>query len=347
MNQTTKNRIKISRPASTAAVRFTDGMLVTAEDLTAAMHYPLAVVQVLLKSYLGCGIVCGLEVTDPNPNPPRRRENQEGVDYTQDGADAEHEPKRGFMVEIGGGVALGCDAYPIELCGPVKLDLAPDPCGCPIGEGVTKVKYIAIRRDSAPEAPARGCGCGPAADDPGQLCARLGDHVVVEAFDCLPDGICKDAGEREWTGTCACLKTCPSCEPCAEPWVLLATVQINRDGLVPHGINHEEDVRNSGGRAYVKPIACVCRSEADLARRYEGLVQRIGELEKARAASDAQPPSGPRPQALRSAPDQAESRAEPIEATGQAPEVKKAGEAAPSPGRRKKAATKAGSDTRA
>ncbi len=346
MNQTTKNRIKISRPASTAAVRFTDGMLVTAEDLTAAMHYPLAVVQVLLKSYFGCGIVCGLEVTDPNPNPPRRPENQKGEDRARNGTDAEHEAKRGFMVEIGRGVALGCDAYPIELCGAVELDLAPAPCGCPIGEDEFKVKYIAIRRDSAPEAPARGCGCGPAADDPGQLCARLGDHVVVEAFDCLPDGICKDAGEREWTGTCACLKTCPCCERCAEPWVLLATVRIDRHGLVPHGINHEQDVRKSGGPAYVKPIACVCRSEAELARRYEGLVERIEELEEARAASDAQPSPAPLPRALGSAPDQGESHAEPIKATGQAPAAKKAGETAPSRARRKKAATKPGSDTR-
>ena len=46
MNQTIE--WKKTQPGSTEAVQFSDGMLVTAADLTAAMGYPLSVIQVLL-----------------------------------------------------------------------------------------------------------------------------------------------------------------------------------------------------------------------------------------------------------------------------------------------------------
>src|SRR6059058_2405646 len=61
---------KKTQPGSTEAVQFSDGMLVTAEDLSAAMRYPLSVIQVLLKAYFGCGIVCGLGLTKPVEQPP-------------------------------------------------------------------------------------------------------------------------------------------------------------------------------------------------------------------------------------------------------------------------------------
>ena len=51
MNQTMK--MKISRPGPIESVMFTDGMLVTAEDLNSAMRYPLTVMQVLNRAYFG------------------------------------------------------------------------------------------------------------------------------------------------------------------------------------------------------------------------------------------------------------------------------------------------------
>lgn len=296
MNQTSKSRTKarISRPASTEAVSFTDGMLVTAEDLNAAMRYPLSVVQVLLRSHFGCGIVCGLEVSDPNRN--RGRSEQKVASQTESGEHGEWRPERGFIVEVAPGVALGCDSYPIELCERVRLDLAPDPCGRPVEPGT--LRFIAVRRVTAPEAPSRGCGCGPAAGDPGQQCSRHRDHVLIEAFDRMPDGICMDApvnyadpaGMRERPGICACLKQCARCDRCAEPWVLLAIVRIDAQGLVPEGINRGDDVRDHGGPSYVKPITCIC----DWAERYESLVDRIDRLEDMRVASPA-PPTPPAP----------------------------------------------------
>ena len=311
MNQTqSKSRIKsrISKAGSTEAVSFTDGMLVTAEDLNSAMHYPLAVVQILLRSYFGCGIVCGLEVSDPNRGRRPRQSSEQAQQaearqpshqkptQTSKDADGECTPERGFIVQVAPGVALGCDGYPIELCEPVRLDLSPDPCGCPL-EAET-MRFIAIRRITAPEAPSRGCGCGPASD-PGQQCSRVRDHVVVEAFDRMPDGICMEnpsrygnpGAAREESGTCACLKHCSTCDRCAEPWVLLATVRIDAEGVVPGGINGAEDVRDHGGPTYVKPIRCVCSNETDRPELYEDLLARIDRLERMQVA----PPPPPLP----------------------------------------------------
>ena len=46
---------------STQAVKFRDGMIITAEDLDAATRYPLNIFQTLIRAYFGCGVVCGLE----------------------------------------------------------------------------------------------------------------------------------------------------------------------------------------------------------------------------------------------------------------------------------------------
>jgi hypothetical protein len=262
MNQIVKS--KNSRPGSTEAVTFTDGMLVTAEDLNAAARYPLEVVQVLLRSYFGCGIVCGLGVKrHTNPNDDKAR-------Y--------------FAVDIGRGVALDCQGYPIELCEEITLDFRPDPCGCPIdGE---QVRYIAIRRFTAPEAPARGCGCGPAAGEPGQQCSRVRDHVLVQAFDekHLPAGICMrppaDGDDREADeGICDCLTQCPDCDRCAEPWVLLATVMVDQGGVTKQGVNSAKGVGSHGGPQQVKPIACLCDREVGSRKRLKELEDRIKKLE--------------------------------------------------------------------
>ncbi|MGZ8284040.1 MAG: hypothetical protein ACXW27_00355 [Allosphingosinicella sp.] len=283
MNQIAKH--KVSRPGSTEAVKFIDGMLVTAEDLNAATHYPLAVMQVLMRSYFGCGIVCGLDVTLP-------KRNAEGS----------------LIVEIGRGVALGCDGYPIELCRMLPFDFSPDPCGCPAAPGARIVKYIAMRRDAAPEAPPRPCGCGPAAGEPGQ-CSRLRDHVHVQAFDeeDLPAGICmKPAvpppppqGQPQphvHSGACECMSHCPDCDPCAEPWVLLATVIVNAETVAVERINADDDVSIHGGPRWVKPIACLCegerRAKPDYAEQYKGLEERLLVLDGRLKKLEARPAAG-------------------------------------------------------
>lgn len=291
MNQTT-TKSRVSRPSSTEAVQFTDGMLVTADDLQAAMHYPLSVVQVLLRSYFGCGIVCGLKVTDPNEGRPQD---------TRPGC----EPERGYVVKVGPGVALGCDGYPIELCSELKLDLSPDPCGCPVD--ATETRFLAIRRERAAEPSGRGgcgggcgCDCGSGSGSQ-QQCTRQRDHILVQAFPAAPTGACMnpprsqdDRGECEPAdtadepqGLCECMHECADCDRCAEPWVVIAILEVDGDGIVAGSINRADLVETEGGRRYVKPIACLC--EADAARsslqstlneRYRNWEDRLGMSER-------------------------------------------------------------------
>jgi hypothetical protein len=269
MTQTTRS--KISRPSSTEAVAFTDGMLVTADDLQAAMHYPLSVVQVLLRSYFGCGIVCGLELTGP-----KQRE---------DVADKPGcEPERGYVVKIAPGVALGCDGYPIELCSEAKLDLSSDPCGCPIEAAETR--FIAIRRERASEPSSRGgCGCGGGCGSGGgqQQCTRQRDHILIQAFATPPKGACMQppmlhpADEPE--SLCECLRHCSDCDCCADPWVVIGVLQIDADGVIAESVNDAQLVGTEGGRRYVKPIACQCASEQGWSGRQDMLEDHYRKVE--------------------------------------------------------------------
>jgi hypothetical protein len=262
---------KKTQPGSTEAVQFSNGMLVTAEDLTAAMRYPLAVIQVLLKAYFGCGIVCGLDLKDP----AAERDAGTGGERRAAGAAATSKPERNFILTVEKGVALGCDGYPIEVCGPLRLDLTPDPCR---PEMLSKPRIVAARRVTAAEAAARPCGCGSTGGEPAQQCTRMQDHVLVQAFyedqmptelrPAAPRSASETAGGMaaadlagEWAtaaaAVCNCLKQCGECACCGEPWVLLGAVIVNEDGL------GEID---RTGRRYVKPIACVCDTAREVAR---------------------------------------------------------------------------------
>lgn len=258
---------KKTQPGSSEAVQFSDGMLVTAEDLTAAMRYPLSVIQVLLKAYFGCGIVCGLDLKDPaqaKATEARASEATNGEPAPGGTRETGHPAKRdlNFILTVEKGVALGCDGYPIEICGPLKLDLTPDPCRL---DPKPRPMFIAARRVTAAEAAARPCGCGPTGGEPAQQCTRMRDHVLVQAFEekDRPADICwvppaaKDAAAAAGpapalTGAaaiCRCLKQCGECNCCGKPWVLLGSVMVGEQGLGPI---------DTTGRRYVKPIACVC-----------------------------------------------------------------------------------------
>lgn len=253
---------KKTQPGSTEAVQFSDGMLVTAEDLSAAMRYPLSVIQVLLKAYFGCGIVCGLGLTKPVEQPP--------ADSPGAAMDATGKPvpppapttPPNYILTVEKGVALGCDGYPIEVCGPLQLDLTPDPCRL---DRSTKKMFVAARRVTAAEAAARPCGCATTGGDSGQQCSRMRDHVLVQAFaeEHLPAEICRmpdpaangaapklrqDAPQGV-AAICECMKQCGACACCGEPWVLLGSVPVGVQGL---------GAIDLADRRYVKPIACVC-----------------------------------------------------------------------------------------
>ncbi len=282
---TKTNEWKKTQPGSTEAVQFSDGMLVTAEDLSAAMRYPLSVAQVLFKAFFGCGIVCGLDLKTGAKAVSEQREqrNPAGVVVHPRSPKTDAD----YVLTIGRGVALGCDGYPIEVCGPLKLDLTPDPCRPEAGE---KTLFIAVRRVTAAEAAARPCGCGSAGGEPAKQCTRMRDHVLVQAFDeerDLPKELCRAAAaetpgatgtrpQDEATSLCACLRQCGESDCCGDPWVLLGTVTVSEEGLEA----------NLEGRRDVKPIACVCG-----AARNEAVAERPRE-ERVAVKAAPKPPAG-------------------------------------------------------
>ena len=232
-------------PTSTERVQFRDGQLVDADALTTAMMFPVSLLQVVLRSYLGCGIVCGLEVVRPD--------------------------EERACVRIRPGVMVDCHGFPVELCREVVLDLTPDPCAC---ETEPRELCILMRRATSEDASRRpcaggcgggcsggcsgGCGCSGGAHDD---CNRVRDQVLIKAVDLTAlddarDHVCEttvddaeddakdDSGSRG-SGTpvanavaataavgadadadCACLTACAE-RCCAErSWVLLACVTV-------------------------------------------------------------------------------------------------------------------------
>jgi hypothetical protein len=247
---------------STETVRFKDGMIVTAADLTVATEYPLQLMQVLVRAYFGCGVVCGLSLgQDSRVGPRRAVKNHDRPENAT------------YSAEIAAGVALDCAGYPLEVCGPVRIDLTPDPCARPgpIVGAETRTLHIAVRRaqkaDSAGQQSGCGCDCdeGGGCGDRDAQCARLRDHVEIGVFEELPEDACRReaetgvvnaAGQVERPPLCKCLTQCPHCHCCGDNWVALGTVTIDRWGITEGGVAHDT-------RRYIKPVECVCSREGE------------------------------------------------------------------------------------
>jgi hypothetical protein len=261
-------------PTTVERVKFHDGQLVDAETLTTAMMFPVSLLQMVLRSYLGCGIVCGLEVTRPDEKQP--------------------------CVRIRPGVIVDCHGSPVELCREVVLDLTPDPCTC---ELESRKLCIVMRRATSEDAPrqpcGRGCGCG-GTEGSHHDCNRVRDQVLIKAVDLerldpvrdhvcsklsdVPDDDHDDAGKPGESAVpsaagreaepdpsiagrrseqdhpdCACLMACEE-RCCAErSWVLLACVTISPTDDDACASGYRLDEVDPAGRKYVKPIEC-CRS---------------------------------------------------------------------------------------
>jgi hypothetical protein len=274
-------------PTSIERVRFHDGQLVDADALTTAMMFPVSLLQLALRSYLGCGIVCGLEVVRPDEERP--------------------------CVRIRPGVLVDCHGYPVELCREVVLDLTPDPCAC---ETEPRTLCIVMRRATSEDAPRQPCGRGGGCDcgcdsGPGgdhHDCNRVRDQVLIKAVDVdrldpvrdhvcsnLPDEPderhdCGKSGEpgasesgreldrpsilgpgSDWEPLpghpmserehpdCECLMGCAE-RCCAErSWVLLACITIRPADDEGCASGYTLGMVDGRWRKYVKPIEC-CRS---------------------------------------------------------------------------------------
>jgi hypothetical protein len=261
------------KPTTIESVKFRDGMIVTADDLDAGMRYPASLLQTVLRSYFGCGVVCGLglRVKDPVGEQPT------------------------WVLCVDRGVAIDCQGHPIELCAPVELDLSPAHCAC---EAPPEQVCIALRRITSDEVPRDACSCD--VDDPRFDCRRIREHVVIRAFtkeefDDLPGAVCRRTqsdegasagatatggagpGAEQWSEELTeSLTACPRCT-CGECWILLGCVALAED----KGITGKPDTT---GRLWVKPIEVLSSA----------VVDRIVQLEE-KVAGLSQPPTPPTP----------------------------------------------------
>ncbi|GAA2756229.1 hypothetical protein [Actinopolymorpha rutila] len=243
-----------TKPTTIEAVSFRDGMIVTADDLDAAMRYPTSLLLTVFQAFFGCGVVCGLAL--------RPKQSDRG----------------GWVLCVDRGVAIDGRGYPIELCAPVELDLSPEACAC---EPPPDRVCIAVRRITSDEAPHDACTCD--LDEPRFDCRRVRDYVMVKAFtepelDALGDRVCRRRPGEE-TSACTALTACSACG-CGESWILLGCVALDKDrGIV--------DQPDTSGRRWVKPVEAVCAGPGDLvgtvttmANELSKLTERVAALEK-------------------------------------------------------------------
>jgi hypothetical protein len=281
-----------THPMSAERVNFKNGMIVTADDLTTAMGYPIALMQAVNRAVFGCGVVCGFKL-GPDPELCGKKVHCDPCD------DSSPMIYPNSVVEVGRGTALDCYGLPIELCKPVRVELSPETCGC---DGKDGTVCIFIRRVGASEAP-RGDCCAPAGGT--TECSRQRDHVLIRAFAPgeEPEHACmqpaKDAG-REGCGSksgnskeaaaaaqggalqhpegkeevavvgrrpdeetvrqtvCKCLLECDACECCGDGWVLLGCVELCNGGIIVTSLEGDKPYRR---RKWIKTIECLCREE--------------------------------------------------------------------------------------
>ncbi|MEU8816755.1 hypothetical protein [Actinoplanes sp. NPDC048796] len=229
-----------TKPARGESVKFHDGMIVTADDLDVAEHYPVSMLTAVLRAYLGCGVVCGLTLTTKENAP--------------------------WVVCVARGMAIDCQGHPVELCAPVELDLSPEACSC--DEPPDQV-YVLVRRLTSEEAPSDPCGCD--VDAPAFDCRRIRDHVLVKAFSAidleqLTDCVCRRRTSEKPPSMCDALTTCPDCA-CGDSWILLGRVNLDKNKGVT-GVD-------LSARRWVKPTEAVCTTVTD---RLERLEAKIAEL---------------------------------------------------------------------
>ena len=223
-----KVRTSISSPV------FNDGMVVTAGDLNSAMQYPVALFQTLLRSYFGCGVVCGLKVE----RYPAKGNGDPGDEK--------------WWLTLHPGTALDQNGHPLTICECQKISLKPDPCSC---EELPETVCIAIRRCVVPEQPRDDSDPCEKPDGSAAAHRRMREYVEIKVFDptdCDLPHLCKKDPNDNDESVCDCLKDCGSHCACGESWVVLACVKLDPCD----GITDLEDRRR-----WVKPIHCECKGK--------------------------------------------------------------------------------------
>jgi hypothetical protein len=244
--KTAEGRGSLVRP------RFTPGLLLLDEDLTAGVDYTRELSRLLFRNLFGCGVICGLKVS--------------GQEATG----------RCLTVEVDTGLALDCAGDPIQVRQPQSLTIAatcdqalpaavwvvlrrcehdcmPRELACPPesgGQFAVKTRKIDCYEIAVLDhRPAHACGCAepvattpapaPApAPAPGTKSAPVPARQTSEIPQAPADGSAgSDCYKDHRNGICAC-DCCSDCE-----WVLLAKLTPPK-GTGPAGAGATDTVPN-------------------------------------------------------------------------------------------------------
>jgi len=151
---------KLKKTSSLSSPRFVAGTTLQADDLTAIVRHTNDLSRLLFRTLLGCGVMCGLEVTP--------------------------EDKCGRLtISIGRGVALDCCGNPIEV--PEKQTLQVGDCDDKL-EGPYWVLLKRYEKGCAP----RASVCGE--DEDGEapsVCTRIQEGYEIRIMQgAAPDCVC-------------------------------------------------------------------------------------------------------------------------------------------------------------
>ena len=155
--------------------RYSAGLLLEDDDLTAAVTYTRNMMRLMFRSLFGCGVICGLDVT---------------AQLTCNGTRVE--------VTVGKGVALECLGDPIEIPKAVKVTYDAD-CD-PLPEWLW-VTVCYIEKNCRP----KDVSCSP--DEHGQIVqTRVMDGYEVRVYPKRPKCACSceppDKNDKTRKGDC-------------------------------------------------------------------------------------------------------------------------------------------------
>jgi hypothetical protein len=152
--KTVEGRGSLIRP------RFTPGLLLLDEDLTAEVDYTRQLSRLLFRNLFGCGVICGLKVT------------------------GQEAPGRCLTVNVDCGVALDCLGDPVQVRQPQSLTIVAT-----CDQALPAAVWVALRRREHDCMP-RELACPPEAGGQSGVQTRTIDCYEIAVLDHRPDNAC-------------------------------------------------------------------------------------------------------------------------------------------------------------
>lgn len=227
------------QPSTLVRPLFGPGMLLQHEDLELLTGYTRELSRLLFRSFFGCGVVCGLAVTEP------------GEDCGK------------LVVTVGAGLALDCSGDPVYVPKDQRLTLddncdktiegplwvilcgATMPCGprtsmcasdddeatavCARERAMFEIRVVGER-------PKCLCGCNPPTEEP---------QAEGHKSECLCADPASDCYRDHYAGRCGC--QCGDGSDCGCDCILLARLEKTRDESAPWTVDHRV-------RRFIRPV---------------------------------------------------------------------------------------------